>query len=142
MNNLSEKEISHLQEYPEPLRAVYQRVRSHASENGLQPHVTKEYIAFTKNGKASTKNGKSNLVKMYFRKKGYAHFYVCDDKYRYWYADRVPMRDVEQKEARIASVVKSCGIEYPNRGHDYFYLIVNEDGDMDELRDYMKPVLS
>ena len=52
------------------------------------------------------------------------------------------MRDVEQKKARIASMVQSYEIEVPNKGHDYFYLVVDNADHMDELQAYMKPVLS
>ena len=134
MSDLSEKEISHLQEYPKPVRAIYARVRELVDERGFRSNVKKDYIAFRR-------SGRFNLIKMYFRQE-YIHFYVLHDNYRYRDTGKVPMRDVEQKKARIASMVQSYEIEEPNEGHKHFYLIVDNADHMDELRAFMQPVLS
>ena len=136
MTNLSEQEISHLQAYPEPLRAVYKRVRSHARENGLQPHVTKGYISFTK-------HGRNALIRMYFFQSS-IHFYVCHDNYRYYNSAKERVRGFEQNRARIEDIVKSYKIKEPNRGrsHKHFYLMVDSTEHMDELQALMQPVLS
>lgn len=130
MSDFSKEEISHLQEYPKPLRAIYGRVKEYVGERGLRPHTTTNCIVFTK-------NGGSNLIEMYFRKKGYIHFYVLDDDYKYFHDG-----ENGDRHAQLRSMVASYQVISPNRGHRHFYLIVNEDGDMDELWDYMKPVLS
>ena len=134
MSDLSEQENSHLQEYPEHLRAVYRRVRWYARKNGLSPRVRKEYINFIK-------NGREILIRMHFYQSS-IHFYVRHDNYRYYDRAKVRLRDFEQKRSRIEDIVKSYTVRKPNRGHKHFYLMVDSTEHMDEVQALMQPVLS
>lgn len=126
--DLLEKEEVHLRKCSQDARATYEKIKAVLLENGLEQRVVGAYIGFWNNGKL--------CVSMYSCQT-YFHFYVLHDDYKYFHD-----RDNGARHAQLKSMVATYEVEQPNKGHNYFYLIVDNTDHMDELLAYMNPVLS
>ena len=136
-SRLPTTEEEHLRVCSPATRETYEKVKSMLLESVLEQNVVGSYIGFKDHNKRVR-------VSIYPRQK-YLSFYVLHDDYKYFRdgenSDRCAQLN-RDRHAQLKSMMTSYEVVSPNEGHYYFYLNVNEDGDMDELRAYIQPVLS